>query len=337
MLRLPSARGEISAQVIEELRRPPHEFSVPQTSWCAAEEVEAAEADEDLQLTLFIAYELHYRGFAGVDERWEWAPSLLAVRAAAERRFEAALRARISVPEPSEEELPARLFALAAADDSPSVAAYLQQDGTLEQLREFLIHRSMYQLKEADAHSWAIPRLFGPAKAALVEIQADEYGGGRPERMHSELFRATMRGVGLDDAYLAYVDVVPATTLALNNAISLFGLHRRLRGALVGHLAAFEMTSSVPSRRIAAGMRRLGLDDEAVFFFDEHVEADSVHEQLAAHDLCGSLVREQPDLRADVVFGAATALMFDGLLAARLLRSWADGASSLSGPISVAA
>ena len=50
------------------------------------------------------------------------------------------------------------------------------------------MHRSAYQLKEADPHSWALPRLSGPPKAALVEVQADEYGGGRPERIHAELF-----------------------------------------------------------------------------------------------------------------------------------------------------
>ncbi len=58
------------------------------------------------------------------------------------------------------------------------------------------MHRSAYQLKEADPHSWAIPRLSGPPKAALVEIQADEYGGGRPDRMHAELFADAMEALG---------------------------------------------------------------------------------------------------------------------------------------------
>lgn len=43
------------------------------------------------------------------------------------------------------------------------------------------MHRSAYQLKEADPHSFALPRVpAGRAKAAFVEIQADEYGGGVP-------------------------------------------------------------------------------------------------------------------------------------------------------------
>ena len=73
---------------------------------------------------------------------------------------------------------------------SSSVAA------TLEQAREFLIHRSAYQLKEADPHSWVIPRLVGAAKTAVMEIQYDEYGSGDPAWMHAELFRNTMVAAG---------------------------------------------------------------------------------------------------------------------------------------------
>ena len=105
---------------------------------------------------------------------------------------------------------------------------------------------------------WGLPRLGGPAKAALVEIQMDEYGDGRLERMHAELFRRRWAGSAWTPAYGAYLDAVPAITLATNNVMSLFGLHRRLRGALLGHLAAFEMTSSLPNRRYGNGLRRLG-------------------------------------------------------------------------------
>ena len=165
-----------------------------------------------------------------------------------------------------------------------------------------------------------------------MEIQADEYGNGRLDRMHAELFRRTLDRLGLDTGYGAYLDVVPAVTLATNNMMSLFGMHRRLRGALLGHLAAFEMTSSLPNRRYGNGLRRLGLDEVATGFYDEHVEADAVHEQIAAHDLCGGLVRVEPQLAGDVLFGAAAALAVDRLFAAHVLGSWADGRSSLRDP-----
>lgn len=208
--------------------------------------------DGDLQLTLFCLNALHYDGLDGVDDAWEWHSGLTAVRARVEAAFETAVRDRVDVPpRPSTrtaQGVAAALFDLAAQDKSPGLSRYVATKATPPQLAEFLILRSIYQLREADPHTWAIPRLNGRAKAALVEIQSDEYGSGRPERMHAELFAATLRGLELDDSYGGYLDAVPAVTLASVNLMSLFGLHRRLRGAIVGHLAAFEMTSSAPNR-----------------------------------------------------------------------------------------
>jgi hypothetical protein len=191
------------------------------------------------------------------------------------------------------------------------------------------MHRSAYQLKEADPHSWALPRMTGGPKAALVEIQADEYGGGDPARMHAALFADAMDALGLDARYGAYVDRLPGVTLATVNLMSLFGLHRRLRGAIVGHLALFEMSSSVPNRRYANGVRRLGHDGAATAFFDEHVEADAVHEAIAAVDLAGGLARQDPGLIADIMFGAAALVELDARFARHVLGAWEAGRSSL--------
>ena len=189
-----------------------------------------------------------------------------------------------------------------------------------------MVHRSAYQLKEADPHSWALPRLTGPPKAALVEIQADEYGGGRPERIHAHAVRRVDGGARpRSDAYGAYLDAIPGVTLATVNLMSLLGLHRRWRGAIVGHLALFEMTSSIPNRRYANGLRRLGFGEAATDFFDEHVEADAVHENIAAVDLAGGLVRQEPELGADVLWGARALAALDARWAAHVLDAGRPG------------
>ena len=54
-----------------------------------------------------------------------------------------------------------------------------------------------------------IPRLPGRAKAAMVEVLADEYGGGRLEYMHSELYRQALKAFGLDGAYGATSTAFP--------------------------------------------------------------------------------------------------------------------------------
>jgi hypothetical protein len=333
-MKLPRPRGPVSAAVIAALDIAPHDLDA-----ALAGELGTGLADEDLQLTLFVLYELAYRGWDGVDDDWEWQPTLIRLRTAAEERFTAALRALVA---PWADALPADLTAASMArtlvamtdsDDGPSLSKYLRGRATREQFREFAAHRSVYHLREADPHTFAIPRLGGAAKAALIEIQIDEYGSGRVARMHQELFKRTMIGLGLDTTYGGYVDVAPALTLATNNLMSLFGLHRRWRGALLGHLAAYEMTSTGPNRAYGNGLRRLGGDTDATRFYDEHVEADAVHEQIAAHDMCGAFAVAEPERAADVLFGARCALALDSRWAGAVLDAWERDESSLLGVV----
>ncbi len=327
---LPEPRGPISEVLLDRLAGAPRKLPPPEPL-----DPPPADplADEDLELALYTCYELHYRGFAGVDERWEWEPSLLALRGALEAVFERGLADALGGPpapagiEPEEMDLALR--AIADADDTPSLSGHIERSADAEQVREFLVHRSAYQLKEADPHSWAIPRLWGPPKAALIEVQADEYGGGRPERVHAQLFADALDAVGLDASYGAYLDRLPGVTLATVNLMSWLGLHRRLRGAIVGHLALFEMTSSIPNRRYAAGLRRLGFGPRATAFFDEHVVADAVHENIAAVDLAGGLARQEPELTGDILWGARALVLVEGRWARHLLGAWEAGRSSL--------
>ena len=319
-MKLPAARGRVSGALIDVL-------SGKGTALPGEPE---PDDDEDLHLALFVCYELAYRGWDGVDDCWEWDPDLVRLRGALERRFEAALTALVGPPLPVDPEtVPARLNELVGADWGPSLSAHLRCRATYEQFREFVIHRAVYHLREADPHTFAIPRLAGPAKAALIEIQLDEYGGGTVAKMHQELFKRTMRWFGLDVTYGAYVDSVGAATLATNNVMSLFALHRRNRAALLGHLAAYEMTSSIPNRAYAVGLRRLGGDPDATAFYDEHVEADAVHEQIAAHDMCGSFAAAEPELAGDLLYGVRCALALDAQWARTVLAAWTSGGSSL--------
>ena len=113
-----------------------------------------------------------------------------------------------------------------------------------------------------------------------------------------------------------------AAALACGNAMSLFALNRRLRGAAAGHFAAFEATSSLPSRKMVAALQRLGFDAAVARYFDEHVESDAVHEQVALRDLCRNVVSVWPDLHEDVLMGAASALHLEAALGEELLRTW---------------
>ncbi len=335
-MQLPEARGRLSAGVIDALAgRAVLDVGALTRIVRDLPESTYLLTDDDLHLALWVMYELHYGGFEGVDPELEWDPDLLRLRREIEAVFEAGLRRRaapyVKRTMAADGDLAQRLFDLTSTFEGPSVAKFAHREATLEQFLELMVHRSIYHLKESDPHSWVIPRITGGPKAALVELQYDEYGGGRPERLHATLFGDSLEGCGLDRDYGAYVDNVPGYTLAVNNAMSLLGLHRRLRGAAMGHLGAFEATSSIPCRKYAGGARRLGLPDVVAGYFDEHVEADAVHEQLAFREICAGLVSSGQAEEADVVLGAAVCLLMDAIAGELMLTDWHAGRSTLRG------
>src|SRR3954452_11996581 len=116
---LPEPRGLLSERLLSALPGPPQalptDFADPEY--------------EDLQLALYCCYELHYRGFDGVDDGWEWEPGLLAFRAALERAFDADVRAWAGSrgEPPAPDAIDVLLRDLMHADEAPSVSTFIER------------------------------------------------------------------------------------------------------------------------------------------------------------------------------------------------------------------
>ncbi|MFQ6397409.1 iron-containing redox enzyme family protein [Nocardia sp. KC 131] len=319
---LPTPRGELSNAVVTALRGDRTRVdSLPKPDGQDPYGL-------DLQLALHTCYELHYRGFDGVDPEWEWQTDLLQFRSTLEERFLDAIRGGITGGKALNRALDALLVEPVGGT---GISRYLLDEGEWWHMREYFVHRSIYHHKEADPHAWVIPRLNGQAKASLVAVEFDEYGGGHGDRMHSQLFVDLLAAAGLNTEYLHYMDEVPASMIAIVNMMSLFGLHRALRGALVGHFAATEITTSPSARRTVEVLERLRADPACVHFFAEHVEADAVHEQVLRHDVLGDLLTREPALTGSVVLGIQATSLLEDRFTDDVLGAWRSGRTSLSG------
>ncbi|HTQ20464.1 iron-containing redox enzyme family protein [Mycobacterium sp.] len=327
---LPAAYGPLSMTIRRALTGP---SSRDQLARISASVRDSDPYGLDLQLALYMCYELHYRGFSGVDPTWEWNPALLNLRAELERAFLAGVRRDVGPIEPGDTSA-AEMEALSIEPvDAAGPTHYLRDTGTWLQMREYFVHRSLYHLKEGDPHAWVIPRLTGRAKAAFVAVEFDEYGAGEGSRLHQQLFADLLHAAGLDSSYLGYLDAVPAESLAVVNLMSLFGLHRWLRGAAIGHFAATEITSPPGSRRMVQALRSMEAPRECIAFYQEHVEADAVHEQVVRLDVVSDLVAREPRLDCDVVFGMRAFAVVENRLADNIMVSWKLGQSSLRRPL----
>jgi hypothetical protein len=324
--RLPDARGPLSLAVTELLAERAPVNRLNQIEACI---IDSDPFGIDFQLALYICYELHYRGFAGVDPGWEWNAGLLHLRGRLERTFLAELRARVGAIGPDETAAAEMRQLSVEPADGEGLSYHLRDEGTWEQMREYFVHRSLYHLKEGDPHAWAIPRLIGQAKAAFVAVEFDEFGAGRGARLHQQLFADLLDAADLDSSYLGYIEMVPAEALAAVNVMSLFGLHRALRGAAVGHFASTEITSPPGSQRLVDALTRLGAPQPCIAFYAEHVEADAVHEQVVRTDVVGDMVAREPHLDRDVIFGIRAHAYVEDRLAEHMVQAWAAGGTSL--------
>jgi len=325
---IPNPRGPISRWVAARLAGQPTVVPPPSV-------VGDPLVDGDLHLALHCLFELEFRGFSDVSSSQVDDPLLRELRRTLEEEFLDALRADIEADSGDSWTELARVAGAGWAVehlldrfDGPSLSRFMASEGTAAHFREFMVHRSAYQLKEADPHTLGLARLWpGRRKSAFVQIQFDEYGNGEPGQSHAELFAAAMAGAGLDTRYGYYTDRLPGETLATGNLLSLLACRRDLLAPLMGHLALFEMTSVEPMGRYAAAARLLGFPPAVAHFYDVHVVADEHHGRLARDILLGdSAIGVDPDGLdpAEVVWGAHALLRTEDRFARSLLRAWEE-------------
>jgi len=328
-VKLPGPSGPLSSHVVSTLALPP-DRSVELR-------LETPADDHDEALALWTVQQVSFRQIDGVEPAWEDEPSFLVLREHLEGRMERRLRDELALPACAPANVPDQLVEMLDGAGGPSLSEWMEAHSTLEHLREFLVHRSAYQLQEADAHSFAIPRLAaGEAKTALLEMQLDEYGGHEPAEAHAELFADTMAAAGLDPAAGPDIERLPAVTLATNTLLNRLGRSRRLLAACLGHLAVFEMTSVEPMARYAATVRRVlpgPAGTQAARFFDVHVAADGLHARMAMERLVSGFVEQYPAEAPDLLFGAAALLHVERAFSEHVLSCWATGTTSLRRPL----
>ncbi|GAA4902485.1 hypothetical protein LX16_0238 [Stackebrandtia albiflava] len=310
----PTPRGPLSERLVRALHREPDGTLLTGAQLALAGD---PVYDEDLQLSLHLCYEPHFRGWPSVDPAWQWSPHLLAIRERLEAILEVSLRRRVTVPAVTAPgDLDTALRDATVSDDLRPFARHLQRRADRYQLREYLVHESVRDLRRTDAPHLGVAALTGAARDALTRL-AGLTDPPRPGRA------AARRAVGADSPPGVHIDMVPAVTLTAANVATLLVTHRRLRGALAGQLAAMTAEENRFDDRYREGLRRLTPDapDEPAGNPGAAVEA--------AHALCRAVARDAPALVPDVLFGAALWRSLGDEFARYLSTRWRFDGSSL--------
>jgi len=287
-----------------------------------AEFVEATDPfDDDTQLAWFMLNEASFAGWSDVADSAEWDPAVVELRIAIEKWFVRTVAVDRDVVDPAE------LVDAVLTGDGPSMSQFLADFGTTAQVLESLVLRYPYQSKEADPHTFAIPRLSGTVKRALCEIQAGEYGVGH-RRTHAELFVDALVAMDADAEERAH-GPLPGVAYATSNLVSMGGLSRAQRGIVIGQLALFEMDSVVPNGVMVTACDRLRLPAATRRFFDVHVMADAEHEVIARQAFLIDYPIREPEQVPNLLFGIRAQHAIDVALVDHALRAWSYGLSAI--------
>jgi hypothetical protein len=291
MTPLPTPRGPISEFLFAELELGLHEISVR-----PAVRDDPIEGD-DLHLALFVCYELHARGFEGIDGRWEWEPSLLSLRGALEERFEHALCCAVGPIHVDGRTVVEAIDRARTELDSVRAGMHLDPIRARTDL-ELRLLRAPLRTAQADAYAFGILRLPVPAQRHLPAIGSEARNGRVGPRLagEPETHGWTERGTRPTE----HLARLPGIALAEANLASLFGLHRRHRGALAGHAILAGLS--------AGGGRKL---------------------RRSCAELAEAVLDAEPELAADLVFGARAAIELERRFRQLTTDRWGRGASPL--------
>lgn len=265
-------------------------------------------------------------------------PTMAAVLHQLERGFERSLQAQPLPEQPpaAPAEFAAWLSDLALERELPGdpptgMPQLLDEQATLEQMKEIVAARSLFFLKEPDPWAMVIPSLHGKAKAGLLDLLLDEYGWGRYDQMHSTIYEELMAELGMETGYDAYLDRVPWQYLATVNLQHMYARHRRLCHRMYGYVYLIEADSPRAMQHYLKAWSRLGLggNERVTKFYELHVTADQGHQDVALNEVIVPVLEQQPEAGPEIARGVLEGRVVEHAYGAHLHAAFTAGRSSL--------
>lgn len=227
-----------------------------------------------------------------------------------------------------------RIMALALGPhphDKQEWGRFVRDLASLEQLKEVVAQRSLFFLREPDPWIYAIPTLQGAAKAGLIDLLLDEYGWGKLERMHSNVYAAVMAALELPSETDHFETASSWQYIATLNHQWMCALTPEHSRRLLGTIYLTEATSPDAMTNYLAGWKRLGITDARVTeFYDLHVSADENHREVALEEVVMPVCNAEATALHEVALGIFDARTLEADFADHLVDSFTSGRTSLN-------
>jgi pyrroloquinoline quinone (PQQ) biosynthesis protein C len=182
--------------------------------------------------------------------------------------------------------------------------AYLCNQATRAQLREFIVQETPFDIHFGDILAMMLPGVYGQAKSEFSRNFWDEMGRGETALMHRQLRLDMTRFLGEpDDVYLHNVERFCVAELRLANMYFNAVFNRSQLPQAIGMMLATELM--VPGRldQQIMGWRRVGMQDADMRYLLEHTVIDVEHAKGWMDEVVLPMLERENHLMADIVLG----------------------------------
>lgn len=181
---------------------------------------------------------------------------------------------------------------------------YLESEASVENFEIFfqseIIVNSMFE------EFIALTQLGAPAyiKIELAKNYWDEMGNGVDQKVHTEMFQKLLNHFGLRQVDLDRVANANPVALAQGNLFLMLSMQRKHFHETMGLLGAGEYLVPKRYQKVVDGARRVGLTDDTLEFYIEHIGIDTDHADEWFRNAIVPTVNRQPEVRLDMARGA---------------------------------
>lgn len=177
---------------------------------------------------------------------------------------------------------------------------WLADEATLDELRWFLTQEAAGEAGFDDLVAMTQVKLPPQPKLELARNYWDEMGRGSEGGMHGPMLERTTLGLALAPT----IDSTVWPSLALANTMTAFATTRRYVYHSVGALGVVELTAPTRVGKVAAGLKRLGVEPKLRKYFDLHAMLDVKHSEEWDREALRPLVGADPDCARYLAEGA---------------------------------
>lgn len=178
-------------------------------------------------------------------------------------------------------------------------------DASLEDLRWFLTQEAAGEAGFDDLVAMTQVKLPATPKLELARNYWDEMGRGAEGGMHGPMLERTTLGLQLAPS----IDTTLWPSLALANTMTAFATTRRYAYQSIGALGVVELTAPTRVGKVAAGLKRLGVEPKLRKYFDLHAVLDVKHSEDWNREALRPLVAQDPACARHLAEGALMRLI----------------------------